>query len=124
MTSSAWGLLALFLAALLVVLGLSIFPLIVSLYLSLSRLQFTRDGIDIRFSREPLERLQPLAVVEGDEGFPKVEHDRLDGLHHSTSSSRGLSRRWRPTFPDGRPSVITTSAVKSSAPRIREEPTP
>jgi multiple sugar transport system permease protein len=35
--------------ALLVVLGLSIFPLIVSLYLSLSRLQFTSSGIDIRF---------------------------------------------------------------------------
>ena len=35
--------------ALLVVLTLSIFPLIVSLYLSLSRLQFTANGIDIRF---------------------------------------------------------------------------
>ena len=35
--------------ALLVVLALSIFPLIVSLYLSLSRLQFTANGIDIRF---------------------------------------------------------------------------
>jgi multiple sugar transport system permease protein len=35
--------------ALLVVLALSIFPLIVSLYLSLSRLRFTASGIDIRF---------------------------------------------------------------------------
>ena len=35
--------------ALLVVLALSIFPLFVSLYLSLSRLQFTANGIDIRF---------------------------------------------------------------------------
>jgi multiple sugar transport system permease protein len=35
--------------ALLVVLFLSIFPLIVSLYLSVSRLQFTPDGIDVRF---------------------------------------------------------------------------
>jgi multiple sugar transport system permease protein len=35
--------------ALLVVLALSIFPLIVSLYLSVSRLQFTANGIDIRF---------------------------------------------------------------------------
>src|SRR6266498_219204 len=35
--------------ALLVVLALSIFPLIVSLYLSFSRLQFTAAGIDIRF---------------------------------------------------------------------------
>jgi len=35
--------------ALLVVLALSIFPLIVSLYLSLSRLQFTPGGIDIQF---------------------------------------------------------------------------
>jgi multiple sugar transport system permease protein len=35
--------------ALIVVLALSIFPLIVSLYLSLSRLQFTANGIDIRF---------------------------------------------------------------------------
>jgi multiple sugar transport system permease protein len=35
--------------ALLVVLFLSIFPLIVSLYLSLSRLQFTSEGIDVRF---------------------------------------------------------------------------
>jgi multiple sugar transport system permease protein len=34
--------------ALLVVLALSIFPLIVSLYLSVSRLQFTAKGIDIR----------------------------------------------------------------------------
>ena len=34
--------------ALLVVLGLSIFPLIVSLYLSVSRLRFTAGGIDIR----------------------------------------------------------------------------
>jgi multiple sugar transport system permease protein len=34
--------------ALLVVLALSIFPLIVSLYLSLSRLRFTASGIDIR----------------------------------------------------------------------------
>jgi multiple sugar transport system permease protein len=35
--------------ALIVVLALSIFPLIVSLYLSLSRLKFTANGIDIRF---------------------------------------------------------------------------
>jgi multiple sugar transport system permease protein len=35
--------------ALIVVLALSIFPLIVSLYLSVSRLQFTANGIDIRF---------------------------------------------------------------------------
>jgi multiple sugar transport system permease protein len=35
--------------ALLVVLGLSIFPLIASLYLSVSRLRFTQNGIDIRF---------------------------------------------------------------------------
>src|SRR6185503_6405949 len=35
--------------ALLVILALSIFPLVVSLYLSLSRLQFTSSGIDIRF---------------------------------------------------------------------------
>jgi multiple sugar transport system permease protein len=35
--------------ALLVILALSIFPLIVSLLLSLSRLQFTPNGIDIRF---------------------------------------------------------------------------
>ena len=35
--------------ALLVVLGLSIFPLIVSLYLSVSRLKFVASGIDIRF---------------------------------------------------------------------------
>ena len=37
------------LPAILVVLVLSIFPLIVSLYLSLSRLQFTKSGIDVRF---------------------------------------------------------------------------
>jgi multiple sugar transport system permease protein len=36
--------------ALLVVLGLSIFPLIVSLYLSLSRLRFTASGIEIKLS--------------------------------------------------------------------------
>ena len=35
--------------ALLVVLGLSIFPLIVSFYLSVARLRFTASGIDIRF---------------------------------------------------------------------------
>jgi multiple sugar transport system permease protein len=35
--------------AILVVLFLSIFPLIVSLYLSFSRLSFTRNGIDVRF---------------------------------------------------------------------------
>jgi len=37
------------LPAILVVLLLSIFPLIVSLYLSVARLQFTRSGIDVRF---------------------------------------------------------------------------
>jgi multiple sugar transport system permease protein len=35
--------------AILVVLFLSIFPLLVSLYLSFSRLSFTRNGIDVRF---------------------------------------------------------------------------
>ena len=39
------------------------------------------------------------------------------------------SRRWfglssRPTFAHGRPSTSTTSAVKSLAPRINDEPTP
>ncbi len=35
--------------SLLVILALSIFPLVISLYLSLSRLEFTPDGIDISF---------------------------------------------------------------------------
>src|SRR3954453_23037377 len=42
----------------------------------------------------------------------------------STSSSRGLGRKRRPAFADGRPSVITMSAVKSFSPRISAEPTP
>src|SRR3954454_24393888 len=42
----------------------------------------------------------------------------------STSSSRGLGRKRRPAFADGRPSVITMSAVKSFSPRISGGPTP
>lgn len=41
-----------------------------------------------------------------------------------TRSSRGFGRHSRPTFAHGRPSTITTSAVKSFAPRISDEPTP
>src|SRR6266576_7040488 len=43
---------------------------------------------------------------------------------HSTSSSLEFGRKPRPAFADGRPSVSTTSAVKSFEPRISEEPTP
>ena len=43
---------------------------------------------------------------------------RHDGLR------RGLGRYSRPTFAHGLPSTITTSAVKSLAPRISDEPTP
>ena len=41
-----------------------------------------------------------------------------------TRLRRGLGRSSRPTFPPGRPSTITTSAVKSFEPRISDEPTP
>src|SRR5919108_4792353 len=43
---------------------------------------------------------------------------------YDTALSRGLGRYSRPTLPPGRPSYSTTSAVKSFAPRIRDEPTP
>ena len=43
---------------------------------------------------------------------------------YSTLSSLGLGRYSRPTFAIGRPSTITTSAVKSNRPRYSEEPTP
>ena len=43
---------------------------------------------------------------------------------YSTRASRGLSRKRRPTFAEGRPSVITMSPVKSFSPRISAEPTP
>src|SRR5437868_2079148 len=43
---------------------------------------------------------------------------------HSTSSSRAFGRKRRPAFAEGRPSVSTTSAVKSFEPRISDEPTP
>ena len=42
----------------------------------------------------------------------------------ATRSSRGFGRYRRPTFALGRPSVRTTSAVKSFSPRISAEPTP
>ena len=45
-------------------------------------------------------------------------------LNYVTRSRRGFGRSSRPTFPDGLPSVITTSAVKSFSPRISDEPTP
>ncbi len=41
-----------------------------------------------------------------------------------TRCRRGLGNWRRPTFAHGRPSTITTSAVKSFSPRISEEPTP
>ena len=43
---------------------------------------------------------------------------------HVTSSSRGFTRKRRPTFADGLPSVSTMSPVKSFEPRISDEPTP
>ena len=43
---------------------------------------------------------------------------------YSTSASRGLARKRRPTLAEGRPSVMTTSPVKSFSPRISDEPTP
>ncbi len=39
-------------------------------------------------------------------------------VRYSTGSSRGFGLRRRPTFADGLPSVVTTSAVKSFSPRI------
>ncbi len=46
----------------------------------------------------------------------------------STSATRARAarsvRRCRPTFAEGRPSVITTSAVKSFSPRMSDDPTP
>src|SRR5262249_49094035 len=54
---------------------------------------------------------------------PVVRRQRQAG-HQATSSSRGLARYRRPTFADGRPSVMTTSPVKSFSPRISDEPTP
>ena len=41
-----------------------------------------------------------------------------------TRLRRGFGRSSRPTLPPGRPSTITTSAVKSFEPRISDEPTP
>ena len=43
---------------------------------------------------------------------------------YSTSSRRGLGRSERPRLAHGRPSTRTTSAVKSTLPRSRLEPTP
>jgi hypothetical protein len=46
------------------------------------------------------------------------------GRFQRTGSSRGFGRSSRPTLAHGLPSTTTTSAVKSSAPRISDEPTP
>jgi hypothetical protein len=43
---------------------------------------------------------------------------------YATRSSRGLGLSSRPTFAHGLPSTTTTSAVKSFAPRMSDEPTP
>ena len=59
-------------------------------------------------------------------GAPRRLRSRSDFASGAqvTSSSRGFGRYRRPTFDDGRPSVRTTSAVKSFSPWIRAEPIP
>ena len=53
-----------------------------------------------------------------------VDHDRDVGHGYETSSSRGFGRKRRPTLAHGRPSTITTSAVKSKLPWKKALPTP
>ena len=55
---------------------------------------------------------------------PQLERVRFVPLGQLTRLRRGFGRSSRPTLPPGRPSTITTSAVKSFEPRISEEPTP
>ena len=64
------------------------------------------------------------ALEQLDEVAPAPRRERMNLERHSTSSSRGFGRKPRPTFADGRPSVSTTSAVKSFSPRMSAEPTP
>ena len=75
-------------------------------------------------------------VEDGDQRlwFVRYEGGELEAPHagaralrparHLTVSSRSFGRYSRPTFAHGLPSTITTSAVKSFAPRSSEEPTP
>ena len=53
---------------------------------------------------------------------PPARLDRVRSGHAARAAGSGWSSR--PTFAHGRPSTITTSAVKSFAPRISDEPTP
>src|SRR5205085_4483363 len=53
-----------------------------------------------------------------------VPEDRAGHRRYETSSSRSFGRNQRPTFAVGRPSVMTTSAVKSYDPRMSDDPTP
>ena len=58
------------------------------------------------------------------QGEPVSDRTQPARPRYATGSSRGFGRSSRPTFAHGRPSTTTTSAVKSFAPRISEEPTP
>ena len=58
------------------------------------------------------------------QGEPVSDRTQQARPRYATGSSRGFGRSSRPTFAHGRPSTTTTSAVKSFAPRISDEPTP
>jgi len=85
------------------------------------RLVFLRRTGD-RLDTTELERVRFVPLVHGGRRAVRRSPGRVPDQR--TGLSRSLGRSSRPTFPPGRPSTITTSAVKSFAPRISEEPTP
>ena len=60
----------------------------------------------------------------GGRSLHRLERVRFVPLRSADEAEAGLGRYSRPTFAHGLPSTITTSAVKSLAPRISDEPTP
>ena len=77
-------------------------------------------------------------VEDGEQRLVSAAPHGPERMERARSSSACASCRWshhaaraagsagssRPTFAHGRPSTITTSAVKSLEPRISDEPTP
>ena len=92
------------------------------------------DAVSMGVIGEPLEHRDDL-LAAGDVQLAGAAHEVVLGVDvpkqgghlntsHRTLSSRGLGRYSRPTFPQGRPSSRTTSAVKSKRPWNSELPTP
>ena len=76
------------------------------------------------FERFAAAGMHVVASTEPIETWPGISAPVALSAPYATRSSRGFGRYQRPTFALGRPSVSTTSAVKSFSPRISAEPTP